>query len=205
MGGWDRQTWQQEAFRLCGPWDDVHLPCNRLIVITILHSVFYRPHSHCKRGCLSTTRDAKRCSPVCLPHESSVQRTELVLHGEIAWALTGFICSICMFLSGMLSLGFIFIIKGLSAAQFWCNAGRFWNPGEVCVMLRCICLSGSLKRSVEAKPKSLDRHDHSEHSSSCNEEFLQHQMRENQFLQYYLLWLYICKHSQLVQLQNYFL
>lgn len=90
----------------------------------------------------------------------------------------------------MLSLGFIFIIKGLSAAQFWCNAS-FWNPGEVCVMLRCICLSGSLKRLVEAKPKSLDRHDCSEEIQYlwwiiffCN---IKRERISGYFLQYYII------------------
>lgn len=151
-------------------------------------------------------RDVKHCSPVCLPHESGVRRTELVLHREIAWALTGFICSICIFLLGMLSLGFIFIIKGLSAAQFWCNASCFWNPGEVCLMLRCIRLSGSLKRLVEAKPKSLDRHDCSEKVQYlwwriffCN---IKRGRISGCFLQYYILCLFVGLYIRLYNTQN---
>lgn len=160
MGGWDRQTWQQGAFRLCGPWEgDVHLPCNGLNIITILQSIFYHPHSRCKRACLfgdesSERRGMQNDNLPCVfvvraerdPRESSPVRDCM-----------SFNCSICIFLLDVLSLGFIFIIKGLSAAQFWCNASCF-----CCFMLRCIHLSGSMKRLVEEKPKSLDRHDRSE-------------------------------------------
>ncbi len=134
MGGWDRQTWQQGAFRLCGPWEeDAHLPCNGLIhsakcLLPSSQSLQERLFVH-DEGCKT---------PFSCVSSSWERRTELVLHGEIAWA--GFICSICIFLLGMLIKR---LLRGL------CHV-------EVYPSLR------DLERLVEAKPKSLDRHGCSE-------------------------------------------
>lgn len=137
MGGWDRQTWQQGAFRLCGPWGDVHLPCNGLNVIIILQSLLYHL---CKRGCLwedlRSPRDAKHillCVFLMRAGQKCVNR-----------ALSGFICCIqsCMDFFFLDVLWYYFHNKN---AFVQINASNFWCPREV----SCRGISRA----------SLDRHD----------------------------------------------